>query len=85
MTDLVYLEDEEGVVKGPHHYLLKKRPIRDLEMEAYRLLKERGSMPLSALWRRLNCHLWEAAEALRRLKERGLVEERDISSGVYKG
>jgi len=69
------LEDEEEVVKGPHHYLLKRYPLGKLENEVYELLKERGSMPLSAIWKSFGCHLWEISTVLKRLKEKGLIEE----------
>jgi len=69
------LEDEEGVVKGAHYYLLKRYPLEKLEREVYELLRERGSMPLSAIWRNFDCHLWEVCAVLRRLKKKGLVEE----------
>lgn len=71
----IELEDDEGVIKGPHQYLLKRRPLGELEMEVYELLRKKGSMPLSAIWRSCDCHLWEVAAALRRLKERNLLEE----------
>jgi len=71
----VELEDEEGVVKGPHPYLLRCYPLEKLEREVYQLLRERGAMPLSAIWRSFDCHLWEVCAALRRLKEKGLIRE----------
>ena len=83
MAITINLEDEEFVVKGPHYYLTKRRSIEELENEIRKLLKEKGPMPLSAIWRRLDCHLWEVAAALRRLKKKGLVEERNIVSEVY--
>jgi len=81
----VELEDEEGVVKGPHPYLLRRYPLEKLEREVYQLLRERGSMPLSAIWRSFDCHLWEVCAALRRLKEKGLIEEATPTPEAYQG
>jgi len=83
MVTRINLEDEEMVVKGPHLYLTRSRSLEKLEGEIYMLLKERGPMPLSALWRRLDCHLWEVVAALKRLKNRGLIEERDATLEAY--
>ena len=71
----VELEDEEGVIKGPHYYLLKRYPLEKLEKEVYALLMEKDSMPLSAIWRNFDCHLREVCAVLKRLKERDLLEE----------
>jgi DNA-binding Lrp family transcriptional regulator len=79
----IILEDEEGVIKGPHYYLLKRQPPEKLETEILRLLREKGPLPLSALWRSLNCHLWEASAALRRLKEKGLIGESEAKTEDY--
>lgn len=84
MVEKISLEDEEGVVKGPHHYLIKKRSLDEIESEAYSILMEHGSMPLSEIWRRLDCHLWEASAALMRLKKKGLVEETDATPEAYR-
>jgi len=51
------LENIEGVIKGPHYYLLKRYPLEKLEREVYELPMERGSMPLSTIWRSFHCHL----------------------------
>lgn len=75
----IHLEDREGVIKGPHYYLIERRSLDELEREVYALLRERGRMPLSALWRRFNCHLWEIVAVLDRLKEKGLIEEIDLN------
>jgi len=75
----IEVEDEEGVVKGPHPYLLRRYPLEKLEREVYQLLRERGSMPLSAIWRSFDCHLWEVCAVLRRLREKGLVEEKEVA------
>jgi DNA-binding Lrp family transcriptional regulator len=83
MAAEISLEDEEWVVKGPHHYLIRRYPLDNLESEVYRILREKGPMPLSAIWRRLDCHLWEVTAALRRLKEKGLVEEFDVTPEIY--
>jgi len=81
----VEFEDEEGVVKGPHPYLLRRYPLEKLEMEVYQLLRERGAMPLSAIWRSFDCHLWEVCTALRRLKEKGLIAETTPTPEAYQG
>lgn len=83
MSNVILLEDREGVIKGPHHYLIKRSSLEELEDKVYSLLRERGSMPLSALWRVLDCHLWEVVAALNRLREKGLVEEFEAGSEVY--
>jgi hypothetical protein len=77
------LEDEEGVVKGPHYYLLRRYPLEKLEGEVYDLLREKGSIPLSAIWRSFDCHLWEVCAVLRQLKENDLVEESVSTSRAY--
>lgn len=84
MTAEISLKDEEWVIKGPHYYLIRCRSLVDLEREVYVLLKELGPMPLSAIWRKLDCHLWEVVAALRRLREKGLVEEFDATPEAYK-
>jgi hypothetical protein len=81
----VEIEDEEGVVKGPHHYLIKRYPLEKLEGEVYELLRKGGPMPLSAIWRRFDCHLWEVSEVLRRLREKGLVDESASAPEAYRG
>ncbi len=83
MSVRINLEDEEMVVKGPHYYLIKRSSLENLENEVYTLLREKGPMPLSALWRRLNCHLWELTAALRRLERKGLIEEKDTTPEAY--
>ena len=80
----VILEDEEGVVKGAHLYLLKHYPLDRLEREILQLLEERGPLPLSAIWRNFDCHLWEVCAALRRLKKKGLLEESAPASKNYR-
>ena len=85
MTMAVELEDYEGVVKGPHHYLLKRYPLEKLEKEVYELLREKGSMPLSTIWRSFNCHLWEVCAVLRRLREKGLIDELTTTPEAYRG
>lgn len=84
----VELEDEEGVIKGPHYYLLKRYPLEKLEKEVYALLMEkdsmrRSSMPLSAIWRNFDCHLWEVCAVLKRLKEKDLLEESAPTPEAY--
>jgi len=74
------IEDEENVIKGAHYYLFKRYPLKKLEKEILQLLEENGPMPLSAIWRSFDCHLWEVCTALRRLKKKGLLEESDFRS-----
>ncbi|MEM2122070.1 MAG: hypothetical protein QXE79_00350 [Candidatus Bathyarchaeia archaeon] len=69
-------EDREWVVKGPHASMVISRSIEDLESEILSLLRAHKEMRLSHIWRILNCHLWEVSLALKRLKDKGLVEER---------
>ena len=71
----VELQDDEGVIKGAHYHLLEQHDLDRLEKEVYELLKDRGPLPLSTIWRSCDCHLWEVSAALRRLKDKGLVEE----------
>jgi len=85
MAMVVRLEDEEGVIKGVHHYLIQRYPLDKLEKEVYQLLKERGSLPLSAIWKNFHCHLWEVSAALRRLREKGLIEEAPPTPKAYHG
>ena len=80
----IKLDDEEGVIKGVHYYLYKRHSLKDIETEILKLLEEKGAMPLSVMWRKLNCHLWEASAALRHLKEKGLVEELDATPDYYR-
>lgn len=71
------IEDHEGVIKGPHASLERRRSLDELEKSVLEVLKKEKSLALSNLWRRSDCHLWELAEVLRRLREKGLVEEKD--------
>ena len=68
-------EDSEWVVKGPHASMVIKHPIELLEREVLSLLRGRGEMRLSQIWLRCNCHLWEVSLALKRLKDKELVDE----------
>jgi len=81
----VELEDEEGVIKGHHHYLLRRYPLEKLEREVYELLKQRGPMPLSTIWRSFDCHLWEVCAVLKRLREKGLIDESASTPQAYRG
>ena len=74
------IEDEDGVIKAPHASLVKRYPLDKLEREVYEVLKEEGELPLSRIWKRFECHLWEMNYVLKRLKERGLIEERDLQT-----
>jgi len=80
----VILEDEEGVVKGAHYYLFKRCSLERLEREILKLLEEKGSLPLSAIWRNFDCHLWEVCAALRRLKKKGFLKESDSTMYDYR-
>lgn len=73
------ITDEDGVIKGFHAYLTKRCPLDKLEREVYEVLRKEGGQPLSRLWRKFDCHLWEISYVLRRLKEKGLIEEKDLS------
>ena len=79
----VELEDEEGVIKGSHYHLFRRYSLEKLEREVYELLREGESMPLSVIWRSFDCHLWEVCVVLKRLKEKGLVEESDPTPEAY--
>lgn len=63
------------IVVGPHLDLIISRDSIELEDEVMRLLKENGRMPVSSIWRKLRCHLWEVDAALRDLESRGLIVE----------
>jgi len=71
-------EEFFNVVVGPHKSLSIRRNIEELEKELIEKIRLEGKVNLSKLWLTSNCHLWEIAYALNRLKERGLVEERDV-------
>ncbi|MEM3404107.1 MAG: hypothetical protein QXJ17_06210 [Nitrososphaeria archaeon] len=68
-------EEYDRIVVGPHLGLVKRRKIEELEEELLQKIKTLGEVGLSKLWLTSNCHLWEIAYALRRLKEKGLVKE----------
>lgn len=72
------IEDYEGVIKGPHASLEHHCPLDELESAVLEVLKKEKSKTLSELWHRFDCHLWELVEVLRRLREKGLVEEKDL-------
>ncbi|MEM3607670.1 MAG: Lrp/AsnC family transcriptional regulator [Candidatus Bathyarchaeia archaeon] len=72
-------EDKEWVVKGPHASMVITHPIEDLEGKILSLLEAHGRLRLSQIWRMLNCHLWEASFALKRLKDKGLVNEEPLN------
>jgi len=69
-------EDKEWVVKGPHASMVITHPVELLEEKILSLLKSHREMRLSQIWLKCNCHLWEVSQALKRLKEKGLIEER---------
>jgi hypothetical protein len=68
-------DDKEWVVKGPHSSMAIKHPIELIEKEILSLFRIHGEMRLSEIWLRCNCHLWEVSLALKRLKDKGLLEE----------
>ncbi|MEM2093969.1 MAG: hypothetical protein QXI32_01575 [Candidatus Bathyarchaeia archaeon] len=74
----IEIDDYEGVIKGPHITLEHHWPLDELEKLVLETLKKERRLALSELWRRFECHLWELVEVLRRLREKGLVEEEDI-------
>jgi len=80
----IILEDEENVIKGAHYYLFKRCSLEKLEKEILKLLEEKRSLPLSAIWRTFDCHLWEISAALRRLKKKGLLEELESTINDYR-
>jgi len=69
-------EEYDRIVVGPHLGLVKRKKIEELEEELLQKIRASGEASLSKLWLTSNCHLWEIAYALRRLKEKGLIEER---------
>jgi len=75
---MVDIDDAEGVILAPHQYLDHARSPKELDEAIMNLLKERGRMTTSQLWKELDCHLWELSASLRRLKQTELVEERDF-------
>ena len=79
----IQMDDQEGVIKGAHYYLIKCYPLEKLEKEVYELLVKKKSMPLFVIWKRFDCHLWEICAVLTRLKERGLIEESNPTTEDY--
>ena len=73
------IEDDDGVIKAPHASLMRHYPLDKLEREVYELLNEKGELPLSRIWKKFDCHLWEMNYVLSRLREKGLIEEKDLS------
>jgi len=71
-------EDREWIVKEPHASMVITKPIEELEEEILSLLRSEGSMRLSRIWLRCSGHLWEVSLALKRLKDKGLVEEKPL-------
>ena len=66
------------VVTGPHEMLAVTKDPDELDRLLLNLLRSRGTMSLSALWKEADCHLWEVDAALCRLKEKGLVAESEL-------
>jgi len=66
------------VVIGPHEMLAIKKDPDELDKLLLSLLRSRGTMSLSALWKEADCHLWELDASLNRLKERGLITESEL-------
>ena len=71
------LEDDEGVIIGPHDSLENQWPLDELEKEVYSAIVEEKQVSLSKLWKKFGCHLWELVAVLNRLKRKGLVTEQD--------
>ncbi len=72
------IEDDDGVIKTPHASLVNHCALDKLEKDVYDLLSKEGELPLSMIWKKFECHLWEMNYVLKRLKEKGLVEERNL-------
>ena len=66
------------IVVGPHEMLATTRDPDELDDLLLSLLRTRGTMSLSALWKEANCHLWELDAALHRLEGRGLLVESEL-------
>ncbi len=73
------IEDDGGVIITPHASLVNHCALDKLERDVYDVLAQEGGLPLSAIWKRFGCHLWEVNYVLKRLKEKGLLEERNLS------
>jgi DNA-binding Lrp family transcriptional regulator len=71
-------EEFNTVVVGPHRTLENRRKVEELEKELLQKIRKEGRVNLSKLWNSTDCHLWEISYALRRLKEKGLIEEYEI-------
>ncbi len=71
-------EEFTNIVVGPHRTLENRRNVEELEKELLQKIKKEGKVNLSKLWRSTDCHLWEISYALRRLKEKGLIEEIEL-------
>jgi DNA-binding Lrp family transcriptional regulator len=72
------IEDDDSVIKAPHASLVNHCSLDKLEKDVYNFLNEDGKLPLSSIWKRFGCHLWEMNYVLKRLKEKGLIEEKDL-------
>ncbi len=72
------LEDDDGVIKTPHASLVNHCSLDKLEKDVYEFLGKDGELPLSTIWKKFGCHLWEINYVLKKLKEKGLIEERDL-------
>ena len=74
------IRDEDGAIKTAHYSLIRRYPLDKLEREVLELLTRKRILPLSKIWKNFDCHLWELNYVLKRLKEKGLSEERDYNS-----
>ena len=72
------IRDEDGIIKAAHYSLIRQYPLEKLEREVLALLMSEGTVPLSKIWKKFDCHLWELNNVLQHLKEKELVEEREI-------
>jgi len=71
-------EEFSKIVLGAHKSLSRRRNVEELEKELIEKIRVEGEVRLSKLWLTSDCHLWEIVYALNRLKEKGLVEEKEV-------
>jgi hypothetical protein len=71
-------EEFSKIVLGAHKSLSRRRNIEEVEKELIEKISVEGEVRLSKLWLTSDCHLWEIVYALNRLKEKGLVEEKEV-------
>jgi hypothetical protein len=71
-------EEFSEVVLGPHSSLTERRRSEELENELLNKIRAEGEVNLSKLWLSSHCHLWEITHALRMLKDKGLIKEKEL-------